>query len=171
GLMPATRVFGLADRTQYLRAFGELGEIGLTLFVECIASFLSFLCHVKEHRCVAGELLDARLPIAVGVEPRLQAAERNRRVLEHLPAPLDRCLFELFIRDDAVDKAHLERFFCIVLAAEKPDLPRFFLPYDPGEVARAIPAVERTDFGTCLAKNCVIGCNCQVAEDMEHMAA
>ena len=59
------------------RAPGELREVRLALFHERVPSFLAFLGHVEQHGGVAGEFLQPGLAVAVCVERRLEAANRD----------------------------------------------------------------------------------------------
>lgn len=59
----------------------------------------------------------------------------------------------------------------VVLAAKKPDFSGFFLADDSGHVAGAEAAVEGAYFGAGLAKNCVVGRDCEVADHVEDVAS
>src|SRR5512143_827111 len=112
----------------------ELSEVGLSLFDVRVATLLPFLRQVIEQRRVAGELLQPGLAVAVRIERGLEAAQRHRAVREHLAAPVNRFRFEILVRHDAVDEAHLERLPRVVLAAKEPDLARLLLADDARHV-------------------------------------
>src|SRR5215216_8105508 len=103
---------------------GELREIWFAFLVVGVAAFLGFGGLVEEERGVAGELLEAGLAVAVGVQGGLEAPDRHLRVRQDLTAPLYRLLFETLQGDDGVDEAHLEGLLCVIGAAEEPDLAR-----------------------------------------------
>src|SRR3954447_25300611 len=126
---------------------GELVEVGLALLEVGALALLRLLAHVVEERGIAGELLDAGEAIVGRVARRLDHAQRERAVLEHLPAPRDRLLLELLERDDRVDQPHVERLLRVVLAAQEPDLARLLLADRAREQPRAVPPVERADPG------------------------
>src|SRR5687767_10344015 len=73
----------------------ELREIGRTLLEECFLTFTTFVGRVVHERRRAGERHETGLAVAVRVHRELEHAQRRRRVLEHLAAPLDRRRFEL----------------------------------------------------------------------------
>src|SRR3954447_25579287 len=127
---------------------GELVEVGLALLEVGALALLRLLAHVVEERGIAGELLDAGEAVVGRVARRLDHAQRQRAVLQHLPAPRDRLLLELLERHDGVDQPHVERLLRVVLTAEEPDLARLLLPDRPRQQAGAVPAVERADART-----------------------
>src|SRR3954452_14899621 len=81
----------------------ELDELRTPLLPVRVAALLRLLGSVEEQVRVVRELLDARQPVLVGVETRLDQPERERGEAEHLAAPLHRFLLELLERDDRVD--------------------------------------------------------------------
>src|SRR3954471_23492546 len=58
----------------------ELSKLRLALLDVRITPFLPFLGQIEEEGGVARELLQPRLPVAIGVERGLEAAQRNRAV-------------------------------------------------------------------------------------------
>src|SRR5271170_1191986 len=56
----------------------EFGKIGAALLQEGVAAFLGFLGQIVKQGRVAGQLLDSRQTVGVGVERRLQEANRGR---------------------------------------------------------------------------------------------
>src|SRR5947199_6841827 len=102
-------------------ALGELGEVGLALLDVCVATLLGLLRHVEEEVRVVRELLYARESVLGCVEAGLEEAQRERRQLEHLAAPLHRLLLEPVERNHGVDESHAERLLRVVLAAQEPD--------------------------------------------------
>ncbi len=90
---------------------------------------------------------------------------------EDFPRPLDRLGFQVRQRDDGVDQAHLQRLRGVVLTAEIPDLARFFLPDDAGEVTGAEAAIETADFGAGLAEARVVGGDGEIAHHVQHVPA
>src|SRR5512143_119783 len=154
-----------------LREAAELAEVGLALLEVRVLAFLSFGGEVVEQRRVAGELLQPRLPVAVGVERRLEAAQRDRAHREHLAAPLHGFRFQLLVGYDAVDEPHLECLRGVVLAAQEPDLARLLLPDDARHVRRTEAAVEAADFRPRLAEARVVGGDGEFADHVQHVAA
>src|SRR4051812_1794636 len=108
----------------------KLLEIGLPLFHVRVPPFLRFLGQVVEQRGVAAEVEEAELAVAVGVHCGFEETQRHRGEGEHLAAPFQRLFLELCERHDRVDEAHFQRLLRVVLAAEEPDLARFFLADD-----------------------------------------
>src|SRR3954462_5117486 len=153
------------------RALRELAEVGLALLAVGVTALLRLLGHVEEEVRVVRELLDAGEAVLGRVEAGLQQAQRERRELEHLAAPLHRLLLEPPQRDDRVDEPHLERLPCVVLAAEEPDLLRLLRPDEVREDARAEAAVEAAALGAGLAEAGVVGRDREVAHHVQHVAA
>src|SRR5579884_1354774 len=81
----------------------------------------------------------------VGVARRLQHPQRERRLGEHLAAPLDGLELEPLERHDRVHEAHLVGPLGVVLAAEEPDLTRELLADLACEQPGAVAAVEGAD--------------------------
>src|SRR5690606_13669774 len=102
----------------------------LSFLVKSIPPFLTLFGHIEEQSGISRELLQTCLAITVGIEGCFQAAQSERRVLEHLATPLNRRFFEFFIGDYAIHKTHFKRLLCVVLPAEKPDFSRLFLSYN-----------------------------------------
>ena len=113
----------------------EFREIRFAFLNEGLFALLAFLAHVVEQGGVAGEVEQTDLAVAIGVEGGLEAAQGERRVDEHFAAPIEGFRFEFGERDDGVDESHVEGLLGVVLAAEIPDFPGFFLADDAGEVA------------------------------------
>src|SRR6266511_4064654 len=153
------------------RALREPVELGPALLEVGALAFLRLLAHVIEERRVAGELLDAGESVVGRVERRLQHAQRERAVPEHLPTPRDRLDLELLERDDLVHEAHVERLLRVVFVAQEPDLTRLLLADAAGEEARAVATVERADLGPGLAEPCVVGGDREVAHDVQDVPA
>src|SRR5581483_2402944 len=120
----------------------EAREVGPALLEVRVAALLRLLAHVIEERRVPGELLEAGEAVGVRVERRLEAAERERAVLEHAPAPGDGLVLEPLERHHLVDEAHRERRLRVVLLAEVPDLARLLVADDARQVRGAEAAVE-----------------------------
>src|SRR6201995_5384419 len=59
-----------------LRPVGELREVGFALLEVGVAALLCLLAHVEEQVRVVGQLLDACQAVLVGVEARLEQAQR-----------------------------------------------------------------------------------------------
>ena len=76
-----------ARRAGAMAAAGTCGSRAALLEVGVLA-LPSLVGHVVEERRVAREFLQPGLAVAVGVERRLEAAQRDRTVREHLAAPL-----------------------------------------------------------------------------------
>src|SRR5215204_4989279 len=154
-----------------LRALGELAEVGLALLLVGVTALLCLFGAVEEEVRVVGELLDAGDAVLVGVEAGLQEAQRERRQLEHLAAPLDGLLLEPLERHDGVDEPHLERLPGVVLAAQEPDLLGLLGPDQARQQPRAVAAVERSHPRPRLPEAGVVGGDRQVAHDVQHVAA
>src|SRR5262245_17992197 len=92
-----------------LRQTRELREIGPALLQKGVPALLALLGHVVEHRRVTRKLLDARKPIRISVEGRLQETDRDGTLLQNLPRPLYRLLLQSLHGDDGIDQAHLQR--------------------------------------------------------------
>ena len=124
---------------------GNFEKSGRALLQVGVAPLLRLLGHVEEQVGVVGELLDAGHPVLVGVEARLHHPQRERRDLQHLPAPLTVSASSSLERHDGVDQTHLERLLGVVLAAQEPDLLGLLGADQPGQFAGAEAAVERAD--------------------------
>src|SRR5436190_10225012 len=149
----------------------ELAEVRLPLLDEGVASFLRFFRQVIEQGRAAAEVEEADLSVAVGVHRSFQKAQRHRREREHLAAPLERLGFELIERDYRINESHLQRLLRVVLAAEVPDLARFFLSDDAREVYGSESRVERADARARLSEARVFRGDREVAYDVQHVAA
>lgn len=110
--------------------YGSLGNLENPerVFNEGVFAFLRFLAHIIEQGGVAGQVQQAHLPVAVGVQGCLQAAQGQRAVAEHLAAPGERFLLQVLQGNHGIDQAHVQRLPGIVLPAQVPDFPRFFWP-------------------------------------------
>src|SRR3954454_25168262 len=104
------------------RALGELVEVGAALLEVRALALLRLFAHVVEEGGVAGELLDSGEAVVGRVARRLDHPERDRSVLEHLPAPRDGLLLQRLERHDRVDQPHVERRLRVVVPAQEPDL-------------------------------------------------
>src|SRR5258705_3945914 len=120
----------------------EPAEVGLPPLEIGVPPFLGLLAHVEEQGGIPGQFLQSRLAITVRVQRRLQAPERERAHLEHLPAPGDRLLLESVERDDRVHEPHVERLLGVVLPAKEPDLACLLLADDAREIRGAESTVE-----------------------------
>ncbi len=149
----------------------ELLEVGPPFLDEGVFALLRFFAHVVEQGRIPGEVEEAHLAVAVGVEGGFEAAESQRAVLEHFAAPDEGLGFEVSEGNDFVHEAHVERFLGVVLTAEIPDLTGFLLADDAGEVTAAEAAIEAADFRAGLAELGVICCDGEIADDVEDMAA
>src|SRR3954469_15033732 len=149
----------------------ELAEVGLALLLVGVTALLGLLRLVEEEVRVVGELLDAGDAVLVGVEARLEQAEGERRLHEHLPAPLHRLLLEGLERDDRVDQPHVERLLRVVLAGEEPDLLGLLWADQARQDPRPVPPAERAAARAGLAEARVVGGDRQVAHDVQHVAA
>ncbi len=85
------------------------------------------LREVEEQRRIAREFLQAGLAIAVGVEGRLEATQRDRAVGEHFAAPLDRLGLQPWYGATQLTRP-ISRACRRRLAAQEPDLAPFFWP-------------------------------------------
>ena len=134
-------------------------------------TLLRFLAEVVKERCIAGEVEQAHLPIAVGVERGFEAAQRHGGQFEDFTAPVESLLLKLSERDDLVDQAHVESLLCVVLAAEKPNLPGAFLSDNAREVAGAEAAIERSDARAGLTEPRIVRRDGQIADHMQNVTA
>src|SRR4051794_32594100 len=91
------------------RSFGELVEVRAPLLAVGVTAFLGFLGSVEQQVRVVRQLLDAGETVLVGVEARLDEAQREGGQREHLAAPLHGLLLELLERHHRVHQAHLQR--------------------------------------------------------------
>src|SRR3954466_13596266 len=96
----------------------ELAEVGLALLLVGVTALLGLLRLVEEEVRVVSELLDAGDAVLVGVEARLEQAQREGGMGEHLAAPLDGLLLERLEWDDRVDQPHVERLLSVVLPGQ-----------------------------------------------------
>src|SRR3954447_12862179 len=171
GTMAAGSVRGRAPATHLLtaasRALRELLEVRAALVHVGVATLSRFLGLVVEQRRVAGELLDAGEAVVGRVHRRLDHAQRERAVVQHLVAPPHGLLFELFERDDDVDEAHLVGPLRVVLPAQEPHFPRQLLSDVAGEKAGAVAAVERPHAWPGLAEAGIVGRDGEIAHDVE----
>src|SRR6195256_3334407 len=129
----------------------------LALLQVGVAALLLLLVHVEEEGGVAGELLDARQAVGVGVEGRLEQSEGQRAHLEDAPAPGDGLLLEAVEGHHLVDEAHPQGLLGVVLLAEEPDLPGLFRADLAGEQAGPVASVERTDLRPHLPEAGIVG--------------
>src|SRR3954462_8918844 len=153
------------------RALGELAEVGSALLAVGVTALLRLFGCVEEEVGVVGELLDAGQAVLGSVEAGLQEPQRERRQREHLAAPLDGLSLEPLERDDGVHESHLERLPGVVLAAEEPDLLGLLRPDHVCEQAGAEASVEAADARAGLAEAGVVGCDREVADDVQHVPA
>src|SRR5579871_176758 len=116
------------------RQASKLGEVRFSLLEVGVLPFLRFLGEVVEQGCVAGQVEKSELAVAIRVEGRLEAPQRQRRVLEHFAAPLQGFLLEVGEGNDGIDETHVKGFPGVVLAAEEPDFPGLLLTHDAGQV-------------------------------------
>src|SRR3954454_4522620 len=154
-----------------LRSLGELAEVGSALLAVGVTALLRLFGCVEEEVGVVGELLDAGQAVLGSVEAGLQEPQRERRQREHLAAPLDGLFLEPLERDDGVHEPHLERLPGVVLAAEEPDLLGLLRADQVGEQAGAEAAVEAADARAGLAEASIVGCDREVADDVQHVSA
>src|SRR5581483_3182580 len=143
----------------------ELAEVRLALLEIGVPALLAFLREVIEQRRIAGELLQARLTIAIGIERGLEATQRNGAIGEHLATPLHRLGFEPLVGNDAIHEPHVERLLRIVLAAQEPDLARLLLADDTRHVRGAVTAVEAAHLGTGLPESRIVSGNGEIADE------
>src|SRR5688500_11467647 len=134
----------------------NLAPIRFALLEEGVLSRLRLLGGVVEKRGVARELLQSRQSVGIGVERRLEEAQRRRALLEDLARPLHRLGVELLQRHHGVDEPHLQRLGCVVLATEIPDLARLLVADAAREVAGAVAGVEAADDRAGLAEARVV---------------
>src|SRR4051794_35940303 len=139
------------------RAPGELVELRAALLAISLAALLRFLGGVEQKVRVVGQLLDAGQAVLVRVEAGLHEAQRERGEGEHVAAPLDRLLLEIFERDNRVDEAHLKSLLRVVLPAQHPDLLGALLPDLASEHRGAEASVPGADARAGLAKARVVG--------------
>src|SRR5258708_37705487 len=120
----------------------ELLEGWLGLVDVGVAAVRRLFAEVIKERSVAGEVEQADLAVAVGIERGLHAAQRHRGELQHLPAPLHGLFLQPGQGDDRVDETHVQRLPGVVLAAEEPDLTGLLLADDAGKIGRSEAAIE-----------------------------
>src|SRR5919201_3168124 len=139
GETEAASVVGLVADHQTAPTPGALGapwearEVWLALLDIGVPPLLRLLGHVVEEGRVTGQLLDAGQPVVGRVHARLDHPQRQRALLQHLAAPVERLLLEPFERHYPVDEPHVQRLLGVVLVAKEPDLARLLLADDPGQ--------------------------------------
>src|SRR5439155_1453511 len=124
---------------------GEGVEARLALLQVGVAALLRLLVHVGEEGGVAGELLDARQAVGVGVEGCLEQPDGERAHLEDAPAPGDGLLLEAVEGHHLVDEAHPQGLLGVVLLAQEPDLASLLLADLAREQSRPVASIERAD--------------------------
>src|SRR5437867_4782923 len=72
----------------------KLLEIWFAFLDVGVPPLLRLFREVVEKRCIAGEVEQSNLAVAIGVESELHRAQCHRRELQHFPTPLDRFRFE-----------------------------------------------------------------------------
>src|SRR5262249_20869411 len=159
----------------------EVGELSGSPWETCkvwfalldvgVTALLGLLAQVVEERRVPGQLLDAGQTVVRRVHPRLDHAQGQGAVLEHLARPGHGLFFEPLQGHHLVDEAHLQRLLSVVLLAQKPDLTRLLLAHDAGEQSRAVAPVEAANARACLAKPGVVGSDGEVADDVQDVTA
>ena len=146
-------------------------EVGLPLLQEGLAALLRLVEEVVEHGAVAGQLLYAGLSVELGVEARLDHAQRQRTALHHGLRPLHAFVLEALQGHHLVHHAHALGLGCRVLAAQEPYLAGFLLPHDAGQVGGAEAGVETAHLGACLTEDGVLAGDGEVAHQVQHVAA
>src|SRR4051794_1104961 len=81
---------------------GELREVGLALLDVGVTPFLGLLGLIEEEVGVVGQLLEPGRTVLLGVEARLEQAQREGGEGKHLTTPLDRLLLESLQRHNGV---------------------------------------------------------------------
>src|SRR5690606_21848217 len=135
----------------------ELREVGFTLFEERIVTLLRLLSLVEQERRVAGELLQTRQAVRVGVERSLEEPQGRRAHLQDFPGPGDGLLLEPLQGDYRVDQPHVECLLGRVLPAKVPDLACLFVAYDAGQKRRSVTCVEAPYLGSPLPQDRIFG--------------
>src|SRR3954467_2801146 len=186
GATPAGSVRGRAASSQILTGEGrweiasamrrsrpprELREVRAALLLVGLAPLLGLVGAVEQEVGVVGQLLDAGVAVLVGVEGRLDQAQREGRQLEHLATPRHGLLLEALERHDRVDQAHVERLPGVVLAAQHPDLLGLLGADQVAQQRGAQAAVPRADARAGLAEARVVGGDRQVAAEVQDVAA
>src|SRR5215203_3138656 len=150
---------------------GEFREVGFALLFVGVAALLRLLAAVEEEVSVVGKLLDAGVAVLVGVEARFQETQRERRSIQHLPAPADGLVLECGERHDRVDESHLQRLPGGIHPAEEPHLLRLLRPDEAGENRSAETAVEAADPRTDLPELRVVSGDGEVAHHVQDVAS
>src|SRR2546421_6078441 len=149
-----------------LRQAWEPGEIGLALLQEGILALLPLFRHVVEHGGITSQFLDTGKAIGVRVESCFEEAQGKRAFLQYLAGPLYGLVFQALQGHDGVDQSHVEGLLGCVLAAEIPDLTRFFVSDDACHVGSSPTGVKAANLRTGLPKPGIVSGNRQVAEEV-----
>src|SRR5712691_2200823 len=145
------------------------GEVGTALLVERGEAFLG-LGGLAEHlQAGVGHLADAGEVLGVGVERLLEHLECGGGEFQDLVRPGPDFLVELVRRHHFVGQAPLEGLLRGVPATEEPDLAGPFLTHGPGHQAGAETGVERADPRAVLAEGRIVGCDGQVAQQVQNV--
>ena len=118
-----------------------------------------------------GQLPDAGEVLGLGVERRLQEAQRGRRQGEDLIGAAAHLGAELRRGHDPVHQSPALGAGRVVAAAQEPDLPRALLADDARQIACAEAGVERADARAGLAELGVLGRDREIAQQVQDMAA
>src|SRR5208337_3225183 len=88
---PADPNFRSHDRSRHAL---EPREVRLALLVVSVAAFLRLFGHVIEQGGISSQFLDSRHAVHLGIECRLEAAEKSEAITEDLAGPMGARLFE-----------------------------------------------------------------------------
>src|SRR6478609_7537613 len=135
---------------------GKFAVVRRPLLQEGVAALHCFFTAVGEARRFAGEQLLADQAFVGQVEAVLQHAHRGRALLHDELAPIERRRFELGVRHDRVDHAHLVRFLRAVVLTQEEDFARALLTNLTSEQRGAVAAVEAGDVGIGLLEDGVL---------------
>src|SRR5690606_23585795 len=67
--------------------------------------------------------------------------------------------------------AHIQCLLSVVLTAQVPNFTSLFMADDAGKISRTVAGIKGADFRSSLSKTCIVSCNRQVANNMQHMSA
>src|ERR1035437_1159374 len=149
----------------------ELVEIRRAPLHECVASFHGFFGAVVESQRDSAHRSDSLDVVGFGVEGGLGDPDRGRAQGQDLAPPSARLVHQLRGEYHLVDQAHLQSFIRRILAAQEPNLARFFLADQARQVGGAEPGIDAANPRTDLAEAGGIGRDGKVADYMEDVSS
>src|SRR5699024_10773774 len=103
--------------------------VRLALFQESIAPFLCFVRHISQARSFAGKHLLSGYAIIYQVKGVLNHTDRCWTFFKYFLCPLVGCCFELIMRDNLVNHAHIKSLLGRIIGSEKKYFTGLFLAH------------------------------------------